>query len=45
MIDPETAEKINFLPKKNFKKLQANIDSSQIVKTYGGAHADLTSFW
>jgi hypothetical protein len=45
LIEPDTVDKIEFLKKKDFYKLHANIDPSQLEKKYGGTHEDLTSFW
>ncbi|CAD8212465.1 unnamed protein product [Paramecium octaurelia] len=44
-LDPETAEKINFLQKKEFMKLQQIIDPNQLEQKYGGTQPNQTTYW
>jgi hypothetical protein len=45
IIDYETAEKINFMKKKEFPQLLELIPKEQLEEKFGGTHPNLTKFW
>eukprot|EP01016_Furgasonia_blochmanni_P032705 TRINITY_DN3372_c0_g1_i7.p1 TRINITY_DN3372_c0_g1~~TRINITY_DN3372_c0_g1_i7.p1 ORF type:complete len:431 (-),score=81.43 TRINITY_DN3372_c0_g1_i7:263-1555(-) len=45
MLDPETADKIQFLRESDFKVMLEHIPRNQLEKKYGGDVEDLKTFW
>eukprot|EP01017_Pseudomicrothorax_dubius_P029854 TRINITY_DN3665_c0_g2_i3.p2 TRINITY_DN3665_c0_g2~~TRINITY_DN3665_c0_g2_i3.p2 ORF type:complete len:227 (-),score=46.71 TRINITY_DN3665_c0_g2_i3:435-1115(-) len=45
MMDPETAEKMAFLKRKELGQLQENIPRESLEQRFGGTLPNLTSFW
>ena len=45
MLDPETADKIQFLKHADHKIMHQHIPKTQLEKKYGGEVEDLTTFW
>ena len=45
MIDPETATKISFLKKSNFKDLKKTIPETQLEEKLGGTLPNFIQYW